>query len=70
MSHVRQARTQAACLLAHDVHTLRQQAAAAGDRKFEKTFTDWLISCHANLDKRFSFKGMADEEVQVCYPPC
>jgi hypothetical protein len=70
MSHMSQARTQAACLLAHDVHTLRQQAAAPGDRKFEKTFTDWLISCHANLDKRFSFKGMADVEVQVCYPPC
>ena len=38
---------------------------AAERTSFQKKFQDWLISCHANLDKRVHYSKMADAALQV-----
>ena len=38
---------------------------AAERTSFQKKFRDWLISCHANLDKRIHYSKMADAALQV-----
>ena len=38
---------------------------AAERTSFQKKFQDWLISCHANLDKRIHYSKMADAALQV-----
>jgi len=41
------------------------RAAADGPGSLERKFKDWLQHCHATLDKRIRFSGMADDGVQA-----
>jgi hypothetical protein len=44
-------------------------AARAGDRgNLEKRFREWLARCHATLDKRIRFLGLADAATQARTP--
>lgn len=42
----------------------------AGDRtNLERKFREWLTRCHATLDKRIRFVGLAEPAMQVLMPP-
>ncbi len=41
-------------------------ACADGPGSLERKFREWLAHCHATLDKRIRFCGLADAATQAC----